>query len=723
MNNTCSELKKSDEWYRNIVETTQEGIWMMDENSRTVFANKKMCEMIEYSSEEMNEKLSSCFIDEASWENFSKIVKQGREYVKEKLDVSLITKSGMHIWVKVVSSPVFKNDMGFDGNLTMVTDVTEERKSQKILERSEANLSAIIENADAHIYSLDINLRYITFNSVLKMRLKNLYGINIKRGDLVYEFFDSPDPEERIGWKTIYLEALGGKELQFVKKISIKNINYFTNFSINPIWKDDGVIGLSCYARDITKQVEAEETLRQSEANLRAIFDNTTSCYILMDRELKVLSYNANAQLWARNILKFDLMVGDTWPSYCQLHDRREFLSMVSATLKGKTFDYEVRYPQADSSHCYYEVALRPVINKDLNITGICLAINDIGKRKLAEEKIRLSEEQYRIILETAQEGIWMINEKNQTVFVNPKMAEMLQTDMKNLLISNPLQFMDKESKSIAIKNLGRIKKGITINIEFKFIGSTKKSIWTILSANPIYDKDRKYVGALAMVTDITERKQMESLNIKAGIEAQEKERNRFSKELHDGLGQMLTAVKLNLSALNNSNLTESDKITYMNTQTILGNAIRETRNIAHNLMPKDLTELGLIPTLRDLFEKAEKTSGIKIDLTALKIADRFNDIIDLTIYRICQELLSNAIKHAACSYINVQLTKKANMLILVFKDNGNGISFNTQQHKKSEGIGLKNIITRVKSLNGKLIVNSSPDQGTTFSVEIPLNN
>jgi PAS domain S-box-containing protein len=124
---------------------------------------------------------------------------------------------------------------------------------------SEANLSAIIENSDANIYSLDRDLRYVTFNHILRDGVKRAYGIDIKPGDRVIDFLTESEPEEAQEWIDRYAEALSGKSLQFEKEFNANGYTSFIEFSIHPIIENNFVIGLSCFATDITTRKLADK--------------------------------------------------------------------------------------------------------------------------------------------------------------------------------------------------------------------------------------------------------------------------------------------------------------------------------------------------------------------------------------------------------------------------------------------------------------------------------
>lgn len=146
--------------------------------------------------------------------------------------------------------------------------ITEKKEAVEAQKKSMANLSAIIENTDSSIYSLDANYRYIAFNQILFNNLKNLYGLEIKEGDHVFAFLEKLEQEEAKDLKGKYSRALNGETIKFEREFNIGDFKKVADFSIYPIWQNTTVIGLSCFTRDITNQKREEVRNKQMTADL-----------------------------------------------------------------------------------------------------------------------------------------------------------------------------------------------------------------------------------------------------------------------------------------------------------------------------------------------------------------------------------------------------------------------------------------------------------------------
>lgn len=205
-------------------------------------------------------------------------------------------------------------------------------------------------------------------------------------------------------------------------------------------------------------------------------------------------------------------------------------------------------------------------------------------------------------------------------------------------------------------------------------------------------------------------------------INATEEERKRIAKDLHDGIVQTLTGLRLKLDKQIRGlpDISEEKKAELKDGVGILDDAIAETRGISHQMMPRALSEAGLIPALQDMLEKSLGQTEIKFEFEEHGIGDkRFDERMEISLYRISQELVNNIIKHSGAKAVSVQLLATKSHLILVVEDNGKGFEFGDPSTQN--GIGLMNINTRAQSVHGDVNYQPSPEQGTVATIRIPL--
>lgn len=214
------------------------------------------------------------------------------------------------------------------------------------------------------------------------------------------------------------------------------------------------------------------------------------------------------------------------------------------------------------------------------------------------------------------------------------------------------------------------------------------------------------------------EREKQQQLLLKTIIETQEQERNRISRELHDNVGQMLAAAKFNFTSLADQiNIPESASRKLEHIAELLSDAITELSSISQQIMPKILREEGLIPAIDHLLDKTLRKTHVTCRFQHFGQIERLSETIEIHLYRIVQELISNIIKHSGATEVNVQLSRAKNHLVLTIEDNGKGMNETIQKN----GMGLANITSRAEAMNGKFHYESSPGMGTTSIIRIPL--
>jgi signal transduction histidine kinase len=212
-----------------------------------------------------------------------------------------------------------------------------------------------------------------------------------------------------------------------------------------------------------------------------------------------------------------------------------------------------------------------------------------------------------------------------------------------------------------------------------------------------------------------------ETKRSKAIIETEENERQRLARELHDGVGQLLSATKLNLSSLENNKCTPEEKLRLVNSMDILDESIREIRNISHNMVPDILLKFGLKRAIEDFILRINQTKKLEIHFECNGFEENsLEDTDKLMLYRLIQESVNNTIKYAQATNMTIQLSADMNEISLLMEDNGKG--FDKEEAKRKGGIGFKNMQLRTEYLKGKLEIDSSPKNGTTIIIEIPLS-
>jgi len=216
----------------------------------------------------------------------------------------------------------------------------------------------------------------------------------------------------------------------------------------------------------------------------------------------------------------------------------------------------------------------------------------------------------------------------------------------------------------------------------------------------------------------VAREQELERLSI-SRVEAQEEERRRIAKEIHDGIGQMLTAIKFNLEILEDSVASSGDARERINEmKSLLDGLMREAREMSYTLMPSVLDDFGLAPALQMFCEQFRKKHAIVTTFQNHGLTSRLNRLLEVSLYRIVQEALANVLRHAAADTVTVQIIKRADRIRLIIEDNGKGMPSSSLD---GHGLGFVSMRERASQFGGTLRVDSSPGEGTVVSVDVPI--
>lgn len=215
------------------------------------------------------------------------------------------------------------------------------------------------------------------------------------------------------------------------------------------------------------------------------------------------------------------------------------------------------------------------------------------------------------------------------------------------------------------------------------------------------------------------DRLRTEKRVINAIINTEENERKRFAKDLHDGLGPLMSTVKMSLSALGERIKDPSGTAILNNTNHLVNEAINTLKDISNNLSPHVLSNFGLSSALSAFVAKINQTKAMEIDFKSNMEGQRIESEKEVVIYRAACELINNSIRHSGASRIEIELNKHEKFITLQFYDNGRGFDTALLGGEDTKGMGLSNIETRVKSVDGVFILESTPGKGTSALIKI----
>jgi PAS domain S-box-containing protein len=355
----------------------------------------------------------------------------------------------------------------------------------------------------------------------------------------------------------------------------------------------------------------------------------------------------------------------------------------------------------------------------------------DALRRIEVTEALRVAEAKYRGIFEKATEGIFQTTPEGRYLSANPAQARMLGFETPEALMAS---VTDIEKQTYVVPEQRQELKrwletqGQVQGFEVERVRKDGRRIWTSINGHVVRDADGKVRYYECTSQDITQRKLAELELRRLShliIEAQEAERQRVARELHDGVNQLIASAKMRLRKVSERlpDIGPATREIFSRCEDLLVQALEENRRIAHNLRPTDLDHLGLGETCRNYCRELAARGNLAVKCRVTGLADRLPPILELNLFRIVQEATNNVVKHAKAKTIQVALVRRNRTVQLRIQDDGQG--FDREQiragRRGRRGAGLTNMRERAAAMGGTCELISAPKQGTTITVRVPV--
>lgn len=730
--NAEESLQRSEAKYRKLVEGTHALLFSTDVKGRITYLNESAAKALGATADQLVGRFYLQFVHPDDRARVHGVFRDQLSSAQPERYAEFRYRgdNGTEGWFNFLVNPLFQGGqiVGLSG---VAQEISERKRVEEALRRSrEMFTKAFRSSPDAILISTLATGRFVEVNEGFT-RLSGFTHEEVL-GRTALELGLAPHPDQR----TKYADAIRehGRvidlEIQYYTKSGELRDALVSGERIT-IEHEECILTV---VHDVTERKRAEEAIRSYEKRFSLAFNANPVLSTIStiehgrfiaanDSFLKTAGYSAD-EVIGRTALELGL-----WPNP---EERRVIMEKLRKA--GTLRDVEVHLHQKSGS---IRTLLLSIETIEIEGKPCYLHVaSDITERKHAEEALRRSEAQYRRIVETASEGIWTIDQENMISYVNARMASMLGYAVEEMIGKSIFHFMEPAGEEIARQKIQRRREGISEQYDFKFKRKDGTDVWTLLATNPILDDQGQYLGALAMVTDITERKSLEGklertneeLRALAGHlqSVREDERIRIAREIHDELGQVLTAVKMDLTMLSRrlgkkNETTGLQKIQQEVSEDInlVDRTIKSIRKIASELRPEVLDAAGLIPALEGHISEFQSRSGIRCSFEP-EMEELNLDIATSTgLYRIVQESLTNVARHSGASEIRVQLRQIDGEILLTVSDNGRGFSEDEISSKKS--LGIVGMRERAILLGGEFTISSTAGKGTTLIIRIPI--
>jgi PAS domain S-box-containing protein len=501
----------------------------------------------------------------------------------------------------------------------------------------------------------------------------------------------------------------------------------------------DGGHGLAMAIRDVTERRARAVALREAGEGFKRLFEDGPVPMALVSDDFLLGRVNAAfCQLTGYSAEELHAL---TFNDISHPDDHDVGLRLAKGTLAGEISGIKIdkRYLRKNGEMVWVEVTVSSIRDEDGRPLKTLAVMQDITERRLAltrahEELDRLARERDRI-LEFAGEGIYHVDEDGRITFANPAAAEMLGWPLE-ALIGKPAHELVHHTRAdgshysrhdcpIHRPCRERAVQQVTDDVFWRRDG---QSFAVHHTSAPVCEPGA--AGAVVVFTDVSEHVAMEAAlrdsrarAARVRMQAAEAERARWARELHDETLQGLAALHVQLASGVRAATVEEMGLQMRRAQEQIESEMDKLRSLIADLRPAALDELGLEASVRDLAERTQVVYGIEV-ATSLELHDRggaprrLDPDVETTAYRIAQECLNNAARHAGASRVFVELEQQNGSLRLRVTDDGAGFDPDTE----SVGFGLRGMRERVDLLAGELRIDSQPGSGTEVITRLPVH-
>jgi PAS domain S-box-containing protein len=485
------------------------------------------------------------------------------------------------------------------------------------------------------------------------------------------------------------------------------------------------------FLHDITEHKQAEKVLRESEERFRQLADNIREVFWMTDVVKSKMIYVSPGyeEIWGRTC-KSLYASPQNWIKALHPDDCERVLESALTKQVSGQYDEVYRIVRPDGSIRWIQDRAFPIRDESGKVYRIAGIAEDITRRKHAWDALGESEARKSAIMRVALDGIITIDHSGRIMELNFA-AEKIFTHNRDKLIGEeiieiiPPSLRPWFQDGLTNRFIGTKGPAIGSRIEMSALRADGSQFPAEFTITPIKLEGQPTFAVY--IRDITQRKRAERelrLLPQRIIEAQETERMRVARELHDGINQLIASVKMRLGKVadNLPELKPAAREILARCDQLLVKALEENRRIANNLHPADLNNLGLATACRNLCTEFQLRTNSKVQCRIASIGKRLSAGVALNLFRIVQEAINNIEKYARAKTVKLKIGLQEDSILLKIQDDGCGFNLKTSKaaKKKGHGLGLTNMRERALSLGGIFEVLSAPKKGTTITVRIP---
>jgi PAS domain S-box-containing protein len=715
-------LRQSESFRRMIIESEPECVKLVAPDYTLLDMNPAGLRMIGATSRE--QVVGQSVLDLVAAESRSTFIGmhqrvcQGESVVKE---FEIVGLNGARRWMESHAAPLLDKESRVMALLAVTRDVTERKSAEEALRHAEQKYRRIFENATEGIFQSTPDGKLIDANPALAF----MYG------------FDSPEEMVRDCNDIAQLYVDPSRHEEFRKLIETHGV--IRDFEYQAFQKDGKKIWISSNARavrddkgscsyyegtahDITDRKQTENDLIKQKEMLQTIVDHIPVMINFSDSDGRPILVN---QEWQHTLgWSLDEIQTNDIDVYAECYPDPEYLQQVRSFVASATEDWgDFRTRIRDGS--VIDTSWARVKLSDGTTLGIG---QDVTARKSAEQALRKAEQKYRELFENAKDATYVHDFSGKYTSINRAAEKLTGYSREEILGNDFTSFVAPEYQEQMRENLcHKLRQEGETTYEVEVVTKDGHRVPVEVSSRLIYEEGVP-VAVQGTARNIVERKRAEEALrgfSRQLIRAQEAERQSIARELHDQIGQLMTAIRINLETILNSSTREESNALIDEGITLVDEAIHQVRNLSFELRPSLLDDLGLTAALHWYADRYAQRTGIQTTTSICPESQiRLPRELETSCFRIVQEALTNVARHAQAKNVSIDVKTVNGDLALSVKDDGLG--FNSRALSDSvplNSLGLRGMEERVRGLGGHLEIKSSPREGTEVSVYFPNGN
>ena len=651
------------------------------------------------------------FFSPESWERLTKAVdsafQSGAPY---ELSLQAIRSDGKKVWLTLRGELVRETNGRVVKMRGTMQDVTEGRQLQEVLMK----YAAIVESSNDAIISQDLSGTIVTWNR----------GAQHTFGFTQDEAIGRPmsiiiPPSMREQHETMMSKVKAGERVRGYQAVRINKQGNELKVEItnSPIKDSQGtIIGCSKIVRDLSVLMRAQEELKKSEERFAKAFRRAPLAIAITNAHTQqYIDVNETFESWSG--FRRDEVVGRTPIELGIWEDALERKDLVEKILdEGSIHDLELRY---HTKRGKYLVGLTSA--ELIEIAGqpcILAVVADITDRKKVEQELYESEKRFRLMADSAPVLMWLSGPDKLFTDFNQEWLRFTGRTLREELDEGWKQNVHPDDLQHCVHTYTRAfeerKEFVT---EYRLRRRDGLFRWVLNRGVPRFLQDGSFAGYIGFSVDITDEKEAKEARRELSgrlIHAQEEERARIARELHDDINQRLALLanglqELELSSETVDTVEQNQELRQLWQSTI--EIANDVQQLSHRLHPSKIHYLGLAAALRELCQEFSKVQKIEVQCTAYNVSKQLDETVALSLYRVVQEALRNVAKHSQAHHVKVELTEGDGELRVRVSDDG--VGFDSQSARKKHGLGLLSMEERLRLSGGKFSLWSRPSLGT----------